>query len=54
MLKEDLAVRKLSTCLVTIQLLTVDQKHTRQSLLRANLEFLEADSANFLLRFVTI
>lgn len=52
-LTEDLAMRKLSARWVP-RLLTVDQKHTRRTLSRANLNLFEEDPANFLQRFVTM
>ena len=51
-LKEDLEMRKLLARWVP-RLLTVDQKHTRCTLSRTNLNLLEEDPANFLKRFVT-
>ena len=52
-LTEDLEMRKLSVCWVP-RLLTVDQKHTRHTLSRTNLNLFEEDPANFLKRFVTM
>ena len=51
-LTEDLEMRKLSARWVP-RLLTVDQKHTRRTLSRTNLNLFEKDPANFLNRFVT-
>ena len=42
-------MRKLSSCWVT-----VDQKHTRRTLLHADLNHLEEGSAKFLQRFATM
>ena len=50
---EDLEMRKLSARWVP-RLLTVDQKHTRRTLSRTNLNLFEEDPANFLKRFVTM
>ena len=52
-LTEDLNMRKLSARSVP-RLLTVDQKHTRQNLLLANLNLFETDPDKFLLRCVTM
>ena len=52
-LTEDLEMRKLSARWVP-RLLTVDQKHTRRTLSRTNLNLFEEDPANFLKRFVTM
>ena len=52
-LTEDLEMRKLSAHWVP-RLLTVDQKHTRRTLSRTNLNLFEEDPANFLKRFVTM
>ena len=52
-LTEDLEMRKLSARWVP-RLLTVDQKHTRHTLSRTNLNLFEEDPANFLKRFVTM
>ena len=52
-LTEDLEMRKLSAHWVP-RLLTVDQKHTRRTLSRTNLNLLEEDPANFLKRYVTM
>ena len=52
-LTEDLEMRKLSARWVP-RLLTVDQKHTRRTLSRINLNVFEEDPANFLKRFVTM
>ena len=52
-LTEDLEMRKLSTRSVP-RLLTVDQKHTRRTFSRTNLNLFEEDPANFLKRFVTM
>ena len=52
-LTEDLEMRKISAHWVP-RLLTVDQKHTRCKLSRANLNLFEEDPANFLKRFVTM
>ena len=52
-LTEDLEMRKLSERWVP-RLLTVDQKHTRRTLSRTNLNLFEEDPANFLKRFVTM
>ena len=52
-LTDDLEMRKLSARWVP-RLLTVDQKHTRRTLSRTNLNLFEEDSANFLQRFVTM
>ena len=52
-LTEDLEMRKLSARWVP-RLLTVDQKHTRRTLSRTNLNLFEEDPANFLNRFVTM
>ena len=52
-LTEDLEIRKLSARWVP-RLLTVDQKHTRRTLSRTNLNLFEEDLANFLKRFVTM
>ena len=52
-LTEDLEMRKLSARWVP-RLLTVDQKHTRRTLSRRNLNLFEEDPANFLKRFVTM
>ena len=49
----DLEMRKLSTRWVS-RLLTVDQKHTRRTLSRTNLNLFEEDPANFLKRFITM
>ena len=46
-------MRKLSARWVP-RLLTVDQKHTRHTLSRTNLNLVQEDPANFLKRFVTI
>ena len=46
-------MRKLSARLIH-GLLTVDQKHIRQNMSRANPTLLETDSDKFLLRFVTM
>ena len=51
-LTEDLEMRKLSARWVP-RLRTVDQKHTRRTLSRTNLNLFEEDPANFLKRFVT-
>ena len=50
-LTEDLELRKLSARWVP-RLLTVDQKHTRRTLSRTNLNLFEEDPANFLKGFV--
>ena len=50
---EDLGMRKLSARWVP-KLLTVDQKHTRLIMSRANLNLYETDPDNFLARFVTM
>ena len=52
-LTENLEMKKLSARWVP-RLLTVDQKHARRTLSRANLSLLEADPDNFLQRFVTM
>ena len=52
-LTEDLEMRKLSACWVP-RLLTVDQKHTRRTLSRTNLNLIEEDPAIFVKRFVTM
>ena len=52
-LREDLEMRKLSAHWVP-RLLTVDQKHTRCTLSRTNLNLFKEDPANFLKRFVTM
>ena len=52
-LTEDLEMRKLSARWLP-RLLTVDQKHTRRTLSRTNLNLFEEDPANFLKRFVTM
>ena len=52
-LTEDLEMRKLSARWVP-RLLTVDQKHTRRTLSRTNLNLFEEDHANFFKRFVTM
>ena len=52
-LTEDLEMRKLSARWVP-RLLTIDQKHTRRTLSRTNLNVYEENSANFLKRFVTM
>ena len=52
-LTEDLEMRKISARCVP-RLLTVDQKHTRRTLSRTNLNLFEEDPANFLRRFVTM
>ena len=52
-LTEDLEMRKLSAHWVP-RLLTVEQKHTRRTLSRMNVNLFEEDPANFLKRFVTM
>ena len=52
-LTEDFEMRKLSARWVA-RLLTVDQKHTRHTLSRTNLNLFEEDPANFLKRIVTM
>ena len=52
-LTEDLEMRKLSARWVP-RLLTVDQKRTRRTLSRTNLNLFEEDPAKFLKRFVTM
>ena len=52
-LTEDLEMRKLSARW-SPKLLTIDQKHTRRTLLRTNRNLFEEDPANFLKRFVTM
>ena len=51
-LTEELNMRKLSACWVS-RLLTVDQRHTRQNMLHANLNLFETEPDKFLLRCVT-
>ena len=52
-LTEDLNMRKLSARWLT-RLLTVDQRHTRQNMVLANLNLFETDPNKFLLKCVTM